>query len=52
MFVFINKARDKIRIVYWERSGFCFWHKRLEKEHFKWPEHLKGDVLMLAACRT
>ena len=47
LFVFINKARDKIKVLYWERSGFCLWHKRLEKERFKWPEHLSGDVLTL-----
>jgi transposase len=47
LFVFINRARDKIKILYWERSGFCMWQKRLEQERFKWPEHLKGDVLTL-----
>ena len=45
LFVFINKGRDKIKALYWERSGFCLWQKRLEKERFKWPEHLSGDVL-------
>ena len=25
LFVFINKARDKIRILYWERSGLMGW---------------------------
>lgn len=44
LFVFVNKARDKIKILYWERAGFCMWQKRLEKERFKWPEHLDGDV--------
>ena len=47
LFVFVNKARDKIKILYWERSGFCLWQKRLEKERFKWPEHLEGDVMTL-----
>lgn len=42
LFVFINKGRDKIKALYWERSGFCLWQKRLEKERFKWPEHLVG----------
>ena len=45
LFVFINKGRDKIKALYWERSGFCLWQQRLEKERFKWPEHLPGDVL-------
>lgn len=47
LFVFVNKARDKIKIHYWERAGFCMWQKRLEKERFKWPEHLDGDVMTL-----
>jgi transposase len=42
LFVFINKGRDKIKALYWERSGFCLWQKRLEKERFNWPEHLSG----------
>ena len=47
LFVFINKGRDKIKALYWERSGFCLWQKRLEKERFKWPEYLPGEVLPL-----
>jgi transposase len=47
LFVFVNRKRDKIKILYWERAGFCLWQKRLEKERFKWPDHLHGDVLTL-----
>ena len=28
LFVFINNGRDKIKALYWERSGFCLWQKR------------------------
>ena len=47
LFVFTNRKRDKIKILYWERSGFCLWQKRLEREKFKWPTHLEGDVMVL-----
>ncbi|MFT5013727.1 MAG: transposase [Planctomycetaceae bacterium] len=39
LFVFINRRQDKIKILYWEKNGFCLWYKRLEKERFKWPNN-------------
>ena len=47
LFVFINRGRDKIKILYWERSGFVLWYKRLEKQRFAWPKHLGCDTVTL-----
>jgi transposase len=40
LFCFTNKRRNQIKVLYWQRSGFCLWQKRLEEERFKWPTHL------------
>ena len=41
LFCFTNKRKNQIKVLYWERSGFCLWLKRLEEERFKWPTHMR-----------
>lgn len=45
LFVFINRRRDKLKMLVWDRTGFIVWYKRLEQEKFAWP-HRSGECVL------
>ena len=38
IFIFSNKKRNRIKLLYWDRNGFWLMLKRLEKDRFPWPQ--------------
>lgn len=45
LFVFSGKRRHSIKILYFDKSGFCLWQKRLEKDRFPWPKKETAQVI-------
>ena len=50
LFLFTNKQRDKMKVLYWDNTGFALWYKRLEKARFKWPTQEKHAVFTLTSA--
>jgi len=47
LFVFINRTRSQVKILYWERNGFCLWLKRLDAERFKTKPDVGDEAIEL-----
>ena len=49
LFVFRAKRADRVKILAWDGTGLCLFHKRLEKGRFVWPPVQDGVIRLSAA---
>jgi transposase len=53
LFVFVNRRRDRIKILYWAETGFCIWYQQLQKGTYEFPRHDKfGELDSLEITRS
>jgi transposase len=51
LFLFINKRRDRLKALWWDRDGLAIWYKRLESGTFEVPR-CDGDAQQLELDAT
>ena len=48
VFVFCNRHRDKLKILFWEHNGFWLYYRRLDRGKFQWPTQLEQKTVALS----
>ena len=48
IFIFCNQKRSHMKMLYFDRSGFALWMKRLEDAKFSWPKRIDNDVIEIS----
>jgi transposase len=43
LFAFINRRRDRIKLLYWGGTGFCIWYQQLEQGSYQLPDPTTAD---------
>lgn len=51
VFIFINKRRDRIKLLQWDHSGFVIYYKQLEKGTFEQPQMKAGATMELSRAQ-
>ncbi len=43
VFIFVNRRRDRMKLLMWDRTGFVIWYKRLEEGTYEIPNLSNGQ---------
>ena len=48
LFIFTNKHRNKLKLLFWDHNGFVLYYKRMEKGRFCYSKYLHDDEIMIS----
>jgi transposase len=51
LFIFTNKQRNKIKLLFWDRNDFALYYKKMERGRFCYSPRLAGEKLTISVSQ-
>jgi len=52
LFVFVNKRSNRLKCLWWDRTGYCLLYKRLDRARFRLPSSVQAGSSRVSICGT
>ena len=48
IFIFTNKTKNKIKLLFWDKNGFVLYYKKLERGRFNYSRYIRNQTVMIS----
>lgn len=48
LFIFTNKSKNKIKLLFWDKNGFVLYYKKLERGRFNYSRYIKDQTIIIS----
>ena len=49
LYIFSCRQRRKLKIIYWDKTGFALWYKKLQEDRFPWPNKSSESIIHISS---
>lgn len=48
LYIFTNKSKNKIKLLFWDRNGFVLYYKKLERGRFNYSRYIQDQTILIS----
>jgi len=51
LYIFTNRSRNRIKLLFWDRNGFVLYYKKMERGRFCYSIHIRNQTILITATQ-